>query len=77
MAVITKKFIRNNIGKKVFKLFDDAIKAGVDSVQLDYIRYSSKEPANPQHAKDIYNIIKWFKSKINSRVPMEIDILGR
>lgn len=55
----------------------DAIKAGADVIQLDYIRYSSKQPANPQHAKDIYQIIKWFKGKINAKnVPMEIDIFG-
>lgn len=60
-----------------FKLAKDAIKAGADTVQLDYIRYSSKEPANPQHAKDVYLIIKWFKAKINAEhVPMEIDIFG-
>ncbi|MHB1947865.1 MAG: putative glycoside hydrolase [Gammaproteobacteria bacterium] len=60
-----------------FKLAQDAIKAGADAIQLDYIRYSSKEPANPQHAKDVYQIIKWFKEKINAEhVPMEIDIFG-
>lgn len=59
------------------KLADDAIKAGADAIQLDYIRYSSKEPANPQHAKDVYKIIKWYKEKINAKgVPMEIDIFG-
>jgi hypothetical protein len=60
-----------------WKLIEDAIKVGADAVQLDYIRYSSKEPANPQHAKDIYQIIKWYKGKINAKnVPMEIDIFG-
>ena len=60
-----------------FKLAEDAIKAGSDAVQLDYIRYSSKEPASPQHAKDVYQVIKWFKAKINAQhVPMEIDIFG-
>jgi hypothetical protein len=60
-----------------FKLVNDAIKAGADTVQLDYIRYSSKEAANPQHAKDVYQVIKWFKAKINAEsVPMEIDIFG-
>lgn len=59
------------------KLAEDAIKAGADAVQLDYIRYSSKLPADPQHAKDVYQIIKWFKTKINADgVPMEIDIFG-
>jgi len=60
-----------------FKLADEAIKAGADAIQLDYIRYSSKEPADPQHAKDVYQIIKWYKNKINTAgVPMEIDIFG-
>jgi len=59
------------------KLINDAIKSGADSIQLDYIRYSSKEPANPQHAKDVYQIIKWYKQKINAQnIPMEIDIFG-
>jgi hypothetical protein len=63
--------------EKIYKLVDSAINAGADAVQLDYIRYSSKQPANPQHAKDVYEVIKWFKNKISSRnVPMEIDIFG-
>lgn len=62
---------------KKLKMINDAIDAGVQVIQLDYIRYSSKQPANPQHAKDIYKIIKWFKAKTNARnVPMEIDIFG-
>jgi hypothetical protein len=60
-----------------FKLANEAIKAGADAVQLDYIRYSSRLPANPQHAKDVYQVIKWFKGQINAQnVPMEIDIFG-
>lgn len=63
--------------EKQLKMVKDAIKAGVDVIQLDYIRYSSKGPANPQHAKDIYKVISWFKEKINAEnVPMEIDIFG-
>lgn len=63
--------------EKKFRLVEDAIKAGTDAIQLDYIRYSSKLPANPQHAKDVYQVIRWFKERINARsVPMEIDIFG-
>ena len=63
--------------EKKLKLAEEAIKAGANSIQLDYIRYSSKEPANPQHAKDVYKIIKWFKEKINAQhAAMEIDIFG-
>ncbi len=63
--------------EKILKLAKDAIKSGVDVIQLDYIRYSSKAEANPQHAKDIHQIILWFKERINAdNVPMEIDIFG-
>lgn len=63
--------------EKKYKYIQDAINAGADAIQLDYIRYSSKEPANPQHAKDVYQVIRWFKTKINAQhVPMEIDIFG-
>jgi hypothetical protein len=56
---------------------DAAIKAGVDAIQLDYIRYSSKMPANPKHAHDIYKIIKYYKEKLAARnIPMQIDIFG-
>lgn len=63
--------------QKVYKYIDDAINAGTDVIQLDYIRYSSKQPANPQHAKDVYEVIKWFKTKLAARnIPLEIDIFG-
>jgi len=63
--------------EKKLRLAMDAINAGADVIQLDYIRYSSKLGANPQHAQDIYQVIKWFKEKIHARnVPMEIDIFG-
>lgn len=63
--------------EKRYRLVESAIKAGADAVQLDYIRYSSKQPANPQHAKDVYQVIKWFKAKTSAHnVPMEIDIFG-
>ena len=60
-----------------YKLVKDAIISGADVIQLDYIRYSSKEPANPQHAQDVHQVIKWFKEKVNKeKIPMEIDIFG-
>lgn len=63
--------------EKKLKLINDAIAAGVDGVQLDYIRYSSKTPANPQNVKDVYKVIQWYKDKIGRQnIPMEIDIFG-
>lgn len=72
-----KQIHSQNHWEEKLKLAQDAIKSGTDVIQLDYIRYSSKEPANPQHAKDVYQVIKWFKTKINAQnTPMEIDIFG-
>lgn len=63
--------------QKKMNLADFAIKSGTDAIQLDYIRYSSKMPANPQHAKDVHEVIKWFKTRIAKKdIPMEIDIFG-
>lgn len=63
--------------QKKMNMVDYAIKSGTDAIQLDYIRYSSKMPANPQHAKDVHEVIKWFKSRIAKKdIPMEIDIFG-
>ncbi len=73
-----KQEIRSeNYWEKKFRLIHDAIKSGSDGIQLDYIRYSSKSGADPQHAKDVYQVIKWFRTRINAQnLPMEIDIFG-
>lgn len=60
-----------------FRLVEAAIGYGAEEIQLDYIRYSSKNPASPQNARDIYEVIKWFKSKLDkSQIPLQIDIFG-
>lgn len=63
--------------EKILRLVKDAVRSGAEVIQLDYIRYSSKMPANPQHARDVYAVIKWFKEKMNAEnIPLEIDIFG-
>ncbi len=60
-----------------YKLVESAIGFGADEIQLDYIRYSSKQPASAQNAKDVKEVIKWFKTKMAaSKVPLQIDIFG-
>lgn len=60
-----------------YRLMESAISMGADEIQLDYIRYSTKQPPNPQNAKDIKQVIKWFKQKLaSSGVPLQIDIFG-
>ena len=59
------------------KLIDTAAKMGADEIQLDYIRYSSKQPASPQNAKDVKQVIKFMKQRADShKIPLQIDIFG-
>lgn len=59
------------------KLVDTAVQMGADEIQLDYIRYSSKQPASAQNAKDVKAVIKYFKQRADShKVPLQIDIFG-
>ncbi|HEX2549891.1 MAG TPA: putative glycoside hydrolase, partial [Gammaproteobacteria bacterium] len=60
--------------EKKLKLAKTAIAYGANQIQLDYIRYSSKQPPSEQNAQDILKIIKWFKARIN--VPLQIDVFG-
>lgn len=60
-----------------YKLIESAIQCGADEIQLDYIRYSSKQAPSPQNAKDVKEVIQWFKQKTAAhKVPMQIDIFG-
>lgn len=51
-----------------------AIQHGAQQIQLDYIRYNSKQRPSAQNAKDIMNVIAWFKNHIS--VPLQVDVFG-
>jgi len=60
-----------------YKLAETAIKFGASAIQLDYIRYNTKQPPSPQNAKDVKKVISWFKQKMNAHnVPLQVDIFG-
>lgn len=60
-----------------FKLVEQAVAFGADEIQLDYIRYSTKQAPSAQNAKDVKQVISWFKQKLASRnIPLQIDIFG-
>lgn len=62
---------------KRYQLIKAAVAYGADQIQLDYIRYSSKQPASPENAKNIYKIIKWYKDKLAaSNIPLQADVFG-
>ena len=63
--------------QKRYKLVATAINFGADEIQLDYIRYSSKMPANKQNSKDVTAVIKWFKQQVAKHdIPMQVDVFG-
>lgn len=62
---------------KRLKLIENAIQMGADEIQLDYIRYSSKNKPSPQNVEDVKEIIKFFKKEVAANnIPLQIDIFG-
>lgn len=60
-----------------YPLVDTAVKWGANQIQLDYIRYTHKIAASPEHAKNIYNIIQWYKTKLSGQnIPLQVDVFG-
>jgi len=59
-----------------YRLVDAAIKLGADEIQLDYIRYAASNYPSAQNAKDVHNVISWFKDKIDNRAKLQIDVFG-
>lgn len=60
--------------EKKYRLVKYALSYGAQQIQLDYIRYNSKQPPSSKNAEDILRIIRWFKARIN--VPLQIDVFG-
>ncbi len=63
--------------EKKYKLIQEAIRLGAKEVQLDYIRYYVGYPASSQNARDIHNVIKWYKSRLQQQgIPLQIAVFG-
>jgi len=63
--------------QKKYDLVQQAVDWGADQVQLDYIRYNTLQPGSSQNAKDIHQIIQWYKQRLASqKVPLQLDIFG-
>jgi hypothetical protein len=60
-----------------WKLAKYALDLGAKDIQLDYIRYSSKNAASPNNALDIREVLRFFKKRINERGgQLQIDVFG-
>ena len=63
--------------QRKYPLVNHAVDLGANQIQLDYIRYNTKQKASPENAKHIQNIIDWYKQKLVERhIPLEIDVFG-
>jgi hypothetical protein len=65
------------IWQERWNLAEYALELGAKDIQLDYIRYSSKNAASPQNALDIREVLRFFKKRINERGGrLQIDVFG-
>lgn len=63
--------------QKKYKLVQLAIDYGASQIQLDYIRYNTKQRPSAQNAKDINTIIQWYKSRLAPQhIPLQVDVFG-
>jgi hypothetical protein len=65
------------IWQKKYALVQKAVDWGATQIQLDYIRYSSKNKASSNNSQDILQIIQWYKNKLSGQnIPLQIDVFG-
>lgn len=63
--------------EKKYRLIKTALAYGAQQIQLDYIRYNTKQPASSQHAININKIIEWYKDRLMAQnIPLQIDVFG-
>jgi hypothetical protein len=58
-------------------LIDYALSLGAKDVQLDYIRFSVKNPNSPENANRILQVLRFFRERIEQRgARLQIDVFG-
>jgi hypothetical protein len=63
--------------EKRYKLIAAAVSYGAQQIQLDYIRYNTRQPASSQNAKNIFRVVQWFKDKLKpAGIPLQADVFG-
>lgn len=56
-----------------------ALNLGAHQIQLDYIRYTPKQPASAQNAVDVHQVIQYFRQKmanVGASAKLQTDIFG-
>ena len=59
------------------RLLEHAIKLGASDVQLDYIRFSSRNKPSPENAGQVRTVLRFFRERVQQLgARMQIDIFG-
>lgn len=67
------------IWEKKYKLMQTAIAYGATAIQIDYIRYNTKQKASTQNAENVFKVIQWFKDQLAANyknIPLQVDVFG-
>ena len=63
--------------EKKHRLVQTALLYGAEQIQLDYIRFNSKQPASSEHAIAIKKIIESFQQRLSAEnIPLQVDVFG-
>lgn len=63
--------------QRKYKLVKQAVEYGANQIQLDYIRYNTKQKPSAENAKKIQVIIQWYKDKLAAEnIPLQVDVFG-
>jgi hypothetical protein len=72
-----KQITDESYWKRKYKLIQTAIAYGAQEIQLDYIRYNTRSGSSPEHSKNIYKIVRWYKEQLASQnIPLQMDVFG-
>lgn len=62
---------------KRYELAEYAVSNGAETIQLDYIRYDTKQGKNPEHAKNILKVIQYFRENLNkTNTKLQLALFG-
>jgi hypothetical protein len=63
--------------EKRWRLVDYALKLGATDIQLDYIRFSSRNTPSAENASQVLGVIRFFRQRIQQRgARLQIDVFG-
>lgn len=62
--------------EKKLNIMKQAIALGASEIQMDYIRYYTKQHPSAHNEQDVNEVIKWFKQNLGSNIPLQIDVFG-